>query len=83
MSTFKRHNYNPLEGKTCPVCETTFRFCEVEGCEEFAIYEGWVKCGIMLTRRLLCKEHVQLTEAYKKKGEKVFEEAELAYKGGN
>lgn len=73
MSTFRRHPHL-LEGNTCPVCGVKYEFCEVEGCSSFAIYEGWISTGVMLQRRRLCKEHVVLTEAYKTKGAKVFEE---------
>ena len=74
MSTFRMHPH-PLEGNTCPVCGVTYEFCEVAGCNNFAAYEGWVKAGIMLQRRRLCREHAVLTKGYKAKGEKVFEEA--------
>lgn len=73
MSTFRRYPHL-LEGKVCPECGLEYVFCEVEGCDNFAVYEGWVSTGVMLQRRRLCKECTKLTEAYKRKGEKVFEE---------
>ena len=66
--TFRRHPH-PLEltgYNTCPNCGTELSFCEIEGCNLLYEYEGWVKVGIMLQRRRLCREHVTLTEAYKK-----------------
>ena len=63
-----------LEGKTCPFCGEEFSFCEVEGCEEFAIYEGWIKCGVMSQRRRVCKEHAKLTQGYIAKGEAIVKE---------
>lgn len=74
---FRRYSH-PLElggYQVCPICKTELSFCEVEGCNNLWLYEGWVSTGIMLQRRRLCKDHVVLTEAYKN-NPKVLEELE-------
>ena len=62
---YYRRHLHPLEGQKCPQCGLKYEFCEIEDCNNFARYEGWVKEGDMLRRRHLCKEHAFHFEGYK------------------
>ena len=47
----------------CPSCGEHHYRCEVPGCPEWAIYEGWVRNGMMIQRRRVCEKHVSITIA--------------------